>query len=279
MEFLQTRGLALGDRVLIDPSVVCGACRPCTLGDTALCDHFQVLGENLPGTHAQYVHVPVENVHAIPAHLDDSHASALTLAFATAWRMLYARARLLPGERVVVWGASSGVGTAALQLCSAAGIETLATTRSGEKVDELTALGANTVVVTDGDERDWLPRFTDAAHAFTGGDGVDVVFDHLGQVAWKPSMQVMRKGGRYVTCGVTSGANPPAQITRLFWKQLSMLGSTLASRTDVAQMLAFVSEHRITPRVDTVFALEDIAAAHRYLEASEQIGKVVLDVR
>lgn len=277
--FLRARGLDLGDRVLVDPGIACGACRPCALGDTALCDNFQVLGEHLAGTHAQYVRVPVENVHRIPPHLDDGHAAALTLAFATAWRMLFTRAQLKPGERVVVWGASSGVGTAALQLCAAAGIETLATTRSHDKVEELTALGASRVVVTDGDAEAWGARFVGAAKEFTLGDGVDVVFDHLGSIAWKPSMQVMRKGGRYVTCGATSGANPPAQVTRLFWKQLAMLGSTMASRSDVAAMLAFVTEHRITPRVDRTFALHDVGEAHRYLEASQQIGKVVLDVR
>lgn len=274
---LARRGLGPGDRVVLDPGSSCGACRDCASGETSLCSEFRVLGEHVAGTHAEAVVVPATSVHAAPAHLDDPQAAALMLTFATAWRMLFSRARVQPWERVLVWGASSGVGSAALQLCQAAGIETIATTREQSKVDVLLGLGARQVVVT-GTGDDQGDRVVAAVEQHTAGDGVEVAFDHLGKVAWEPSMLALRRGGRYVTCGATTGPMPRAFITRLFWKQLSMLGSTMASARDVVDLLQFVNRHRIVPRVDATFELEEIAAAHRHLEAGGHVGKVVLRV-
>lgn len=274
---LEVRGLAVGDRVVLDPGSSCGACRACAAGDTSLCPDFRVLGEHRAGTHAQFVVVPVTCVHGAPAHLDDAAAAALMLTFATSWRMLFTRARVQPHERVLVWGASSGVGTAALQLCRAAGIETIATTRDTDKVDALRALGADHVVVTGSGDEFGDPVIA-AVDELTGGAGVEVAFDHLGKVAWEPSMLALARGGRYVTCGASTGPMPRAFITRLFWKQLSMLGSTMASRGDVEDLLAFVGRHEIVPQVDSTFALDDVAAAHRHLESAAQVGKVVLRV-
>lgn len=275
---LARRGLSTGDRVVLDPGSSCGTCRACRAGDTSLCRSFRVLGEHVDGTHAEEVVVPAASLHAAPEHLEGAEAGAFMLTFATAWRMLFTRAQVRPAERVLVWGASSGVGSAALQLCRTAGIETIATTRGESKVDVLRALGADHVVVT-GDDEGAGARVTDAVRELTAGDGVDVAFDHLGRVAWEPSMVALRRGGRYVTCGATTGANPGAAITRLFWKQLSMLGSTMASAADVSDMLAFVRLHRIVPRVDAVFSLDDVVSAHRHLQAGTQVGKVVLAIR
>jgi len=269
--------LAVGDRVLIDPGASCGSCPRCLAGDTALCRHFRVLGEHVDGTLAEYVVVPASAVHPVPEHLDMEHAAALTLTFATAWRMLFTRAGAQPGERALVWGASSGVGTAAIQLCASSGIATLATTRSDAKVDALRALGADHVVVS-GTGHDAADRVLAAVAQAFGPDALDVAFDHLGAAAWEPSMRALARGGRYVTCGATTGAGPPAQITRLFWKQLSMLGSTMASRADVADMLAFVRTHGIAPLIDTSWPLADIHAAHHHLEAGAQTGKVVISI-
>ena len=274
---LGVRGLGVGDRVVLDPGTACGSCRACASGETSLCPNFEVLGEHRAGTHAEAVVVPVENVHAAPPHLDDPAAAALMLTFSTSWRMLFSRARVRAHERVLVWGAASGVGTAALQLCSAAGIETIATTRSEDKVAALRELGADHVVVT-GSGEDLGDRVVAAVEEITGGEGVEVAFDHLGKVAWEPSMLALARGGRYVTCGASTGPMPRAFITRLFWKQLSMLGSTMASRRDVEDLLHFVRRHEIAPRVDATFELDRVADAHRHLEASNHVGKVVLRV-
>lgn len=272
---LAVRGLEVGDRVVVDPGSSCGACRACASGETSSCPRFRVLGEHAAGTHAGFVVLPAQCVHRAPAHLSDDAAGAFMLTFATAWRMLFTRARVEPGDRVLVWAASSGVGSAALQLCTAAGIETIATTRGEDKVAVLRELGASHVVVT-GSGDDIGDRVVARVEELTGGEGVDVAFDHLGKVAWEPSMLALRRGGRYVTCGATTGAMPRASITRLFWKQLDMLGSTMASRSDVEDLLRYVEHHRIEPRVDRAFPLEQVADAHRYLEAGAQVGKVVL---
>lgn len=274
---LAARGLGAGDPVVLDPGSSCGTCPACASGETSLCRRFSVLGEHSDGTHAQYVVVPAASVHPRPAHLGDDEAGALMLTHATAWRMLFTRAAVRPHERVLVWGASSGVGAAAVQLCAAAGIETIATTREGSKAEAISALGATHVVVT-GSEGDAAERVVAAVEHTTSGDGVDVAFDHLGAVAWLPSMRALRRGGRYVTCGATTGADPGAAITRLFWKQLSMLGSTMASASDVVALLRFVEAHRITPRVDSTWELADIASAHDRLEQGAQVGKVVLRI-
>lgn len=274
---LERRGLAVGERVVLDPGSSCGACGDCAAGETSLCTRFRVLGEHVDGTHAEAVVVPATSVHPAPAHLDGPRAAALMLTFATAWRMLFSRARVRPGERVLVWGGASGVGSAALQLCAAAGIDTIATTRAADKGELLRQLGAREVVVT-GTGDDAGERVVRAVERITAGHGVDVAFDHLGKVAWEPSMLALRRGGRYVTCGATTGAMPRASITRLFWKQLSMLGSTMASGTDVVDMLRFVEQRRIVPRVDSVYELEDVADAHRRLESGRHVGKVVLRV-
>jgi NADPH:quinone reductase-like Zn-dependent oxidoreductase len=261
----------VGQRVLIDPSITCGQCRYCLSGESAMCDRLNVLGEHSAGTHAQYVVVPAINVHVVPGHLDDAAAAALPLTFCTAWRMIRTRAQAQPGERMLVWGASAGVGCAAIQLAQAMGIETIATSRSDDKLTVLRELGATHVINSERED------VVEACGRITGGDGVDVVFDHLGDVAWKPSMFALARGGRFVTCGATTGAAPKALITRIFWKQLTILGSTMASKRDFEEMLRFVSFHQIVPRVDRTFPLEQISAAHEWLESAGQVGKVVLD--
>jgi NADPH2:quinone reductase len=233
---------------------------------------MSVLGEHRAGTHAQFVVVPAANVHAAPEHLSDAEAAALPLAFCTAWRMVVGRAQARPGEWMLVWGASAGVGCAAVQIARHLGVRTIATTRDAGKADALLELGANAVIVTDGEDVDVAKR----ARELTGGAGPEVVFDHLGKVSWKASVDALAKGGRLVTCGATTGPNPPAAITRIFWKQLTLLGSTMATKREFADMLRFVSLHQIRPLVDREFDLADISAAHAWMEGAEQTGKIVL---
>jgi NADPH:quinone reductase-like Zn-dependent oxidoreductase len=224
----------------------------------------------MDGTHAQLVLVPQISVHPVPPHLSDDEAAALPLVFATAWRMLCTRAQVRRGESMLVWGASGGVATAGIQLGHALGVRTIAVSRSAAKLEICRQLGADeTIDSTTVDVVAESKRLTD-------GLGPHVAFDHLGAVGWEGSVRALRPGGRYVTCGATTGANPPASITRIFWKQLSMLGSTMAGRAEFTSMLRFVSEQQIHPRVDRVFALDDIVAAHSYLESAQQVGKVVL---
>ncbi len=247
---------AVGDRVLINPGLDDGA---------------RIVGEHMDGTHAELIAIAAEYVHPIPGDLSFEEAAAFPLVFMTAYRMLATRAELREGEWVLVWGVGSGVGTAALAVGKALGARVLATSTDDAKLERALELGADQVVRTDGDVIGLVRELTDGA-------GVDVVIEHVGEATWKSSLQAARTGGRIVVCGATSGPNPPAQLHRIFWKQLSILGSTMGTREDFAAMLELVASGRAKPIVDQVFPLDDVRTAHARLESGEQLGKVVLSI-
>ncbi len=249
-------GFAEGDRVVLNPGLDDGA---------------RIVGEHMDGTHAELISIPAEYVHPIPADLSFEEAAAFPLVFATAYRMLATRAQLQAGEWVLVWGIGAGVATASLAIAKALGASVLATSTSDEKLERAKELGADAVVRTDGD-------VVAAARELTDGKGMDVVVEHVGEATWKSSLQAVRPGGRITVCGATSGPNPPAMLHRVFWKQLSILGSTMGTREDFAAVLDLVTSGRARPVVDRVFPLEEAAAAHEYLERGDQLGKVVLSI-
>ncbi len=249
-------GFAEGDRVVLNPGLDDGA---------------RIVGEHMDGTHAELISIPAEYVHPIPADLSFEEAAAFPLVFATAYRMLATRAQLQAGEWVLVWGIGAGVATASLAIAKALGANVLATSTSDEKLERAKELGADAVVRTDGD-------VVAAARELTDGKGMNVVVEHVGEATWKSSLQAVRPGGRITVCGATSGPNPPAMLHRVFWKQLSILGSTMGTREDFAAVLDLVTSGRARPVVDRVFPLEEAAAAHEYLERGDQLGKVVLSI-
>jgi zinc-binding alcohol dehydrogenase/oxidoreductase len=181
------------------------------------------------------------------------------------------RAAVQEGEWVLVWGVGSGVGTAALAVAKALGARVAVTSRDEDKLARARDLGADAAIRTDADVVEELRSLTE-------GHGVDVVIEHVGEATWKTSLQAIRKGGRICVCGATSGPNPPANLHRIFWKQLSILGSTMGTRADFAAVYDLVASGRAKPIVDRVFPLEEVADAHRYLEESRQLGKVVLRI-
>lgn len=249
--------LAPGDPVVLNPG---------------LDDGRHILGEHRDGTHAQLVAVPAGYVHPKPEHLSFEEAAAFPLAWETAYRMLATRARLREGEWVLCWGVGSGVGSAALQLAKALGARVVATSGSDEKLARAHELGADAIVNhATGD-------VVAAVREASGGHGADVVVEHVGEATWQTSLAAAAEHGRVVVCGATSGPNPPAALHRVWWKQLSILGSTMATREDFAALLALVNERRLRPLVDRVFPLAEAAEAHRHLEAGRQLGKVVLSI-
>jgi zinc-binding alcohol dehydrogenase/oxidoreductase len=249
-------GFEVGDRVLLNPGLDDGA---------------RIVGEHMDGTHAELIAIPAEYVHPIPEGLSFEEAAAFPLVFATAYRMLSTRARLQEGEWVLVWGVGSGVGTAALAIAKALGGRVLATSMDDAKLEGALELGADAVVRTDADV---LAKVRE----LTAGTGIDIVVEHIGEATWKSSLQVARTGGRIVVCGATSGPNPPAQLHRIFWKQLSILGSTMGTREDFAAVLDLVATGRAKPVVDRVFPLDEVRAAHEHLESGAQLGKIVLSI-
>ena len=248
-----------GERVVINPGVEAGKT-------------VHVIGEHGDGTNAQLIAVPATNVYPIPAGLSFEEAAAFPLVFETAYRMLVTRAALQEGEWVLLWGIGSGVSTAGLAIAQALGARTIVTSSSDAKLARATELGADAVVnhVT-GDVKA-------AVKEATGGHGADVVVEHVGEATWKKSLDAAAYGGRIAVCGATSGPNPPAALHRVWWKQLTILGSTMGRKDDFENAYRLIAEGRARPVVDEVVPLSEIRAAHARLEAGEQLGKIVLSV-
>jgi NADPH:quinone reductase-like Zn-dependent oxidoreductase len=235
-------------------------------------DGARIIGEHCDGTHAELIAVAADYVKPKPAHLSFEEAAAFPLVFETAYRMLVTRSGLRQGEWVLCWGVGSGVGSAALVLAKALGARVAATSSSDGKLARALELGAD-VAINHGSA-----DVAEAVKAATGGRGADVVVEHVGEATWATSLAAAARGGRIAVCGATSGPNPPAQLHRIWWKQLSILGSTMATRDDFAALLELMESRLIRPIVDRIFPLADAAEAHRYLESGDQFGKVVLRI-
>ncbi len=261
-----------GDRVMLNPGVSCGRCEACRAGDEPLCAEFRILGEHLPGTAAELVVVPARNVAPVPAGMSWSEAAAFPLATLTAWRMLTTRAALRAGETVLVWGAGGGVAQAAIQIARLRGAEIVATSSSDAKLETARRLGATHLVnhaTTDP---------VAEVRRLTGRRGVDVVVDSVGEATWPMSLRLLAPAGRLVTCGATSGPIISLDVRRLFWYHWSILGSTMGSHREFAEIVALAHAGELRPVVDSVVPLEEGVAAYRRLAAGEQTGKLVIEV-
>jgi zinc-binding alcohol dehydrogenase/oxidoreductase len=250
-------GVAAGQAVVLNPGLDDGA---------------HIIGEHCDGTHAELVVVPAEYVVPKPEHLDFVEAAAFPLVYETAYRMLVTRAGLSEGEWVLAWGVGSGVGSAAFLIAKALGARVVVTSGSDAKLEQALALGADAAVNhATGDVAKGVKEIT-------GGHGIDVVVEHVGEATWKTSLSVAAPHGRIAVCGATSGPNPPAGLNRIWWKHLSVLGSTMATRKDFAGLLELIERTKLRPIVDRSFPLADAAEAHSYLESASQFGKVMLSI-
>jgi NADPH:quinone reductase-like Zn-dependent oxidoreductase len=253
-------GFEVGERVVLNPGIEAGGGR------------IHVIGEHGDGTNAELIAVPSTNVHRIPDEMSFEEAAAFPLVFETAYRMLVTRAGLREGEWVLAWGVGGGVSTAALAIGKALGARVIVTSSNDEKLARATELGADVTV------NHATGNVYDAVKEATESHGVDVVIESVGEATWNTSLQVAAPGGRIAVCGATSGPNPPAALHRVWWKQLSILGSTMGTNEDFAGAFELVKSGRATPVVDSVLPLEEIRAAHERLEAGEQLGKIVLTI-
>jgi NADPH:quinone reductase-like Zn-dependent oxidoreductase len=260
----------VGDEVCVAPGHSCGACQACASGRDNLCKGYGIFGETRDGGCAEYAVVPAVNLLPKPPEMSFEQAAAWPLAFLTAWHMLVARAQLRPGETVLVHAAGSGVGSAAVQVAKLWRARVVATASTDEKLRRAAELGADELVnYTTTDFAREVRRLTDKR-------GVDVVVEHTGQATWDGSVRSLCWGGRLVTCGATSGWDARVDLRVLFFKRISLLGSTMGSRGELFEVLGHLCAGRLRAVVDRVLPLEEVREAHRVLEEREQFGKVVL---
>jgi NADPH:quinone reductase-like Zn-dependent oxidoreductase len=268
----EARRVRLGDKVVLSPGVGCGQCQACSAGNDSQCRRYALLGYMRNGGCAEYVVAPEVNALPMPEGLSFEEAAAVPLVFLTAWHMLITRAQLKPGEDVLVLGAGSGVGSAAIQIAKLTGARVIATAGSPAKFDKARELGADEMI------QHGQQDITEEVRRLTGRRGVDVVFEHVGQATWEQSVKSLATGGRLVTCGATTGSAGQTDLRLLFARQLSLLGSYMGSRGELFHVLKLVAEKKLRPVVDCVLPLAEARAAHERLEKREQFGKVVLRV-
>jgi NADPH:quinone reductase-like Zn-dependent oxidoreductase len=249
-------GLVDGELVVINPGIEHG-------------EKITVIGEHMDGTHAELIAVPRGNVYPIPDGLSFEEAAAFPLVFETAYRMLVTRAGVREGEWVLLWGIGSGIATAANEIARALGARTIVTSSSDEKLARVEA---------DAKVNHASEDVVEAVKEATGGAGADIVVEHVGEATWQRSLQAVRQGGRVTVCGATTGPNPPAALHRVWWKQLTIYGSTMGTKEDFEGAYELVASGRAKPVVDEVFPLSEARAAHERMEAGEQLGKIVLRI-
>jgi NADPH:quinone reductase-like Zn-dependent oxidoreductase len=261
----------VGDRVAVAPGLSCGACRACLSGRDQLCASYGILGEHRDGGYAEFTVVPARNLIPIAESMSFPDAAAVSLVFLTAWHMLVERAQLRPGEDVLVNAAGSGIGTASIQIARLWGARRIiASASSKEKLEKARDLGATHVVnYREQDTAQEVRRITDKK-------GVDVVVEHTGAATWEASLRSLKWAGRLVTCGATSGAEVKLDLRPLFFKSLSLLGSTMGSQGELREVWEHVREGTLRPVVDFVWPLENVREAHERMARREQFGKIVL---
>jgi len=262
----------VGQKVVLAPGVSCGKCAACVSGQDNRCRQFTNLGYMIDGGCAEFVRAPEVNCLPYPENLSFEEAASIPLVFQTAWHMLLARAELQPGEDVLVLGAGSGVGSAAIQIAKFFGARVIATVGTDEKLQKAKQLGADHLI------NHKTQKIRDEIRRITNKRGVNVVFEHVGTATWDDSLASLAAGGRLVTCGATTGYEAKVDLRFLFSRQLSLLGSYMGTKSELHSVMRLVASGRFKPIVDRVFPLAEAAAAHAYLESSSQFGKVVLRV-
>lgn len=263
-------GFKTGQRVLIAPMLFCGRCSKCVVGLQNQCREFKVLGNGVDGGNCELIAVPPANVIPIPDSLDFDQAASVPLVFVTAWHMLVGRAGVRPGQTVLVLGASSGVGIAAIQIAKLFHCRVITTAGDETKLAKARELGADYGI------HHYQQKISEEVRKITNKEGVDIVIEHVGAATWDESLKSLKSSGTLVTCGATTGPNVGIDLRHLFARQLSLLGSYMGTMGELHEVLGHVFAGRLQPVVDRVFPLSEIRDAHEYLEKSQMFGKVVL---
>lgn len=265
-------GVPAGQRVMLQPGLSCGRCTMCLEGRDNECPHYDVLGSQSDGGYAELVKVPVQNIIPLPDAIGYVEAAAFPLTFVTAWHMLITRAAIRPGEDVLVLGAGSGVGQAAIQIAWLHGARVFATAGTDDKLARARELGAHAAINHHTQD---VPA---EIRRLTSNRGVDVVIEHVGTATWERSLKCLARSGRLVTCGATTGYDAAVDLRFLFARQYSLMGSYMGTKSELLRAAQFFFSGQLRAIVDRTFPLPEAAAAHRHLEEGKQFGKVVLEV-
>ena len=264
-------GFEIGDRVVIYPYIFCGECEFCKSSQQTLCNSAKILGEHIDGTMCEFMCLPNQCLAKIPYDCDLHEAAALGVAYLTAWGMLFNKAQISSGQSILIQGAAGGVSYAAISLAQMVGAKIIATTSGDKKISHFKNMGIETI---DYETQDIVQE----VNRLTQKRGVDIVIDNVGGEIFETSLRCLAKGGRLITCGATIGANPALQIQRLFVRQLSIHGSTMANLGDFHNMIKAFKAQKFKPKIDSVFELNDFHTAFARLENKERIGKVILKI-
>jgi len=264
--------LKVGQKAVLYASAFCGRCRYCLAGDQPLCLNADIMGEHRHGTLAEYIAMPAHCFFVLPDDADLVAAGALMTGHLTAWRMLFGKRPLRAGETVLIVGIGGGVAVASLQLARLAGARVIVTSSSDDKIARAIEMGAA------GGVNYRTEKVAQRVLEMTGGEGVDMVIDSVGQASWADSLRSLRRGGCLVTCGATTGSNPGADLQRMFIRQLAVYGSTGGSIDEMRQLVALFARGEVSPVIDRRFTLDQVHDAFDRLHRGEQFGKVVVTV-
>jgi len=261
-----------GEKVLIQPLTYCGSCKWCNQNMENYCEKWGILGENQDGLQCEYIALDAKQLRIVPEKMTFEQAAAFPLVAETAYTMLVDRANIQSGETVFIWGASSGVGSMAIQIAKAYNCRVITTIGDAQNKDFAEQLGADIVLNYKTD------NVSKTINDITNGNGVDVVVEHVGAETWKTSMRILGKGGRVVTCGATTGSGVKFDLRHLFYKQQSILGSTMGNAQSLDKALDLFKQGKIKPVVDRQFNISGIQSAHEYLENGHQTGKIIINI-
>jgi len=260
----------VSDRVLLAPGIGCGECETCWKGLDSACRSYTLFGVMVDGGYAEYVKSPARNVIPIPGGLNFEEAAAVPLVFLTAWHMLFGRAKLQPGEDVLVVGAGSGVGSAAIQVAKLVGCRVISVAGTDEKLAKAQALGADEGI------NHTSQSIAEEVSRLTGKRGVDVIVEHVGQAVWDDCFNSLATYGRLVTCGATTGPEVKLSVQALFGRQRSVLGSFMGGKGELMDVLKLIGQRKLNPVIDSVFPLAEAAEAQKKMESRDFFGKILL---
>lgn len=265
-------GWKAGDAVIVCPSITCGECEQCRAGNESLCDYFRILGYQTQGGYAEYVTVPARNLIQKPERLTYEEAAAIPMVYVTTFHQLFTRGKLRPSETVLVMGANSGIGSAAIQLCNAAGARVIATIGRDDRRDQVTELGAHAIV------NHKSPSWPSEVLRLTNQKGVSLICEHFGGEYLTQCLSLLSVGGRLITIGYTAGSQLTIDLGTILRKQITFGTSYMGSKMELLQALKLMDIKNVKPAISNVFPLDEARKAHELMESRNHFGKIVLRV-